>query len=72
MRNEDVIRELMSIHGVGYQVAKSIFRLASAPDGTFKKIGPNRRHMKRPMCQAEAHRLVTQARTRIELVDEGG
>lgn len=74
MRNEDVIRELMTMMPPrlsGYQVCKSIVRLASEPAGTVRQIGPKVSGMRRPMLQVEAARLVAAARERIALVDEG-
>lgn len=51
----------------GWQVAKSIVGLASQPADTWKRIGPSGR--RRPMIQAEAARIVSDAQTRIDLVD---
>jgi Lhr-like helicase len=78
VKNDDIIREIQSMasYGMGYQVAKSIFRLAKAPPETFQNIGPSgavarERGLRRPMSQAEAVRIVNAATTRIQLVDEG-
>jgi hypothetical protein len=70
MKREDLIREIETMipHG-GYQVAKSIVKLAEKPEGTFQRIGKQRAGMKRPMSQAEARRLVDAARARIEAAD---
>ena len=75
MRKEDIIREVESMipHG-GYQIAKSIVRLAEAPDGTCKMIGPSgarRRHRRKIWHTNEARRLVEQAKARIAAADEG-
>lgn len=73
MRREDVIREVQSmIEYGGYQVAKSIVKLAASQPGTFKRIGYGNARTKRPMSQSEAVRLVDKARARIELVDSTG
>jgi hypothetical protein len=69
MKKEDVIREIMSMRErTNFQVAKSIFRLATQPEGTFQQIG-KRSTGKRPMSQAEAKRIVDAAKDRIALVD---
>lgn len=77
MKKEDVIREVMSMldHG-GYQVAKAIVQLSEAPDGTCKMIGPTGANARRMGLRKiwhtnEARRLVTAAKQRIELVDDG-
>ncbi len=77
MTRDDIIREVMSMRGVGYQVAKSILKLSEMPAETFKQVGPSGAYARefgrrRPMSQGEALRLVTAARNRIALVDEGG
>jgi hypothetical protein len=70
MKREDVIREVQSmITFGGYQVAKSIVKLADQPADTFKRIGSARACFKRPMSQQEAARIVAKAKARIELVD---
>lgn len=74
MKRRDIILEVQSmlrnyqITG-GYQVAKSIVKLADEPEDTFHKIGANHAGAKRPMSQPEAKRIVDQARTRIELAN---
>lgn len=70
VKKEDVIREIetMISHG-GYQVAKSIVKLAEKPEGTFQQIGKSGKGRKRPMSQAEAKRLVDAAKVRIEAAD---
>lgn len=66
-----VIREVMSIVGCKYQVAKNIVKLSAQPIGEVRKIGPNRKGAKKPMHQHEAKAVVDAARERIALVDEG-
>lgn len=70
VKNEDVIREIMSMLDVGYQEAKIVFRHAAAPSGTFKRV--RKGAAKRDMSAEEAKRYVDAARKRIALVDEGG
>lgn len=73
VKKEDVIREVESMlpsFMAGYQVAKSIVKLAEEPEGTWRRIGKARRGGKRPMVQAEAKRIVDEARRRVELADE--
>jgi hypothetical protein len=68
MKREDVIREVESMLPTGgYQVAKSIVKLAEELPGTWRKIGKAGR--KRPMIQAEAFRIVDLAKKKIELAD---
>lgn len=68
MKKEDVIREIQSMIDMGgYQVAKSIVKLAGEPEGTWRRIGSG--GGKRPMVQAEAARWVEKAKARIALVD---
>jgi hypothetical protein len=54
--------------GLGWQNAKRIVELASAPPGTFRKV-KNRSGGKRAMSQSEATRIVAEAKRRIELAD---
>lgn len=59
----------------GYQVARDIVRLAEAPDGTCKMIGPSgakarRLGLRKIWHTNEARRLVDRAKERIRLVDE--
>jgi hypothetical protein len=76
MNKDDVIREVMSMRGVGYQIAKAILKLSEAPPETFRSIGPTGSFARmfghrRPMSQSEALRYVLAAKERIALVDEG-
>ena len=70
MKRDDVIREVMSMRGCGYQVAKSILKLSEKSPAVTQKIGSG--EMRRPMTQREAERIIVAAKQRIELVDEGG
>ncbi len=77
VRKRDVILEVQSMleHG-GWQVAKSIVRLAEAPDGTCQMIGPSgprsrRMGLRKIWHTNEARRLVAAAKERIAIVDDG-
>jgi hypothetical protein len=75
IRNEDVIREIMSTMGVGYQEAKVVYRHSFMPPGTVKRVrdhGGGFAAKKRDMLSQEAKRIVADARARILAVDEGG
>ena len=70
MKREDIIREVQSMlpdHLNGYQIAKSIVKLADLPDDTYRRIGKKRARMKRSMSAQEARRLVDAAKRRLEL-----
>lgn len=66
-----IIRELMSMLDVKYQVAKKVVKLSKEPLGTTRVVGKSsgRRWV---MTQATAASLVGAATRTIELVDEGG
>ena len=69
MKREDVIREVQSmLDAGGYQVAKKIVKLADKPEGTFERVA-DRPSGKRDMSQAEARRIVDEARRRIKVAD---
>jgi hypothetical protein len=75
MKRDDIIREIESMlpDGMaGYQVAKSILKLAEKPEGTFQKVGKGGQGIRRPMSQSEAKRIVDAARARIQRADSGG
>ncbi len=72
VKKEDVIRELMSILGTNYLIAKTIVRIAAKPEDAYQKVDYPKTGKKRPMSQPEAARLVAKAVDRIKLVDEGG
>ncbi len=66
-----VLDELQSFLPGGfsrYQQAKAIRDLAESPPGTFKTVGA--RSVRRRMSQAEAARLVDEAKRRIAVADE--
>lgn len=75
VKKRDVILEVQSMLGIGYQVAKSIVRLSEKTGEVFQQIGkkndghsgPGRR--RRSMSNAEAKRIVDAAVERIALVD---
>lgn len=75
VKKRDVILEVQSMYGIGYQVAKSIVRLSEKTGDVFQQIGkknderPGPGQKRRPMSNAEAKRLVDAARERIALVD---
>lgn len=71
VRRKDIIAEIMTMRGVGFQVAKSIRDLSEKPPDTFKQIGPRVAGGRRPMSQSEALRIVTAAKESIALADEG-
>lgn len=73
MKKDDIIREVQSMFrdGMGYQVAKSIVKLANEPPGTIRMIGPRRAGMRHPMAQESARKIVDAAKERIVLIDEG-
>ncbi len=70
MSRDDVVREVMSILDIKYKPALKIVKLSAKAAETYEMIG-SRATGKRPMSQSEALRLVTQAKERIALVDEG-
>lgn len=63
-----IAREIQSMHGIGFQVAMTIVRLAEQPDNVVRRIGPSGR--KRAMFSQEAKRIRASAEERIRLVDE--
>ena len=73
---ETVIREIMTMRGCGYQIAKRIVLLSKEPPETFRMVGPGGATarlfgQRRPMSQSEAARIVQAAQAHIALVDEG-
>lgn len=66
----DLILEVQSIVGCGWQMAKRIVKLADEPPGTVRRI--NTTTPRQYMSQVVAAKHVEVARARIALVDEGG
>lgn len=71
MKKRDVIREIETIAGCKWQVAKAIHALAELPAGSVRMIGPRVRGGRSPMAQENAAALVDVARKRIAAADEG-
>lgn len=77
MNRRDVILEVQSmLDRGGWEIAKAIVKLAEAPDGTCKMIGPSgararKSGQRRIWHTNEARRVVAAAEARIALVDEG-
>ena len=69
IRNEDIIREIEFMMGLGYQQAKVVFHLSQCVPSIFKTI--RERGCKRRMSQTEAARITNAAIAQIKLVDEG-
>ncbi len=69
MKKDDVIREVMSLKGIGYQMAKRIVLLAELPKNEIRVIKKHRNARNRRMLSQEALEIVTKAKERITLID---
>lgn len=68
MSKRDVILEVQSMIGCGWQIAKRVVNLAAEPSGTVRRINTSR--PRQYMSQHVAERHVQAAKERIALIDE--